>query len=218
MKSLYEYMSMADRELAVGIELDFCPNRSQIAAIDKVLFPYGLVSGCEIESQKPMSPKGDGMASCTKLKATLLGMNFPAPAIIAQQIAAALKIPVESMQFDCDGELCDLVPEYEPDFGRIASQMSRDNAPIRPAGTEDPQSLVGDKRISSLLADLEGSREITDPIEVDLPELMTHIGITESTGKRVARGYYVVERTDDGIEIKSGPHKDRPDGILITGI
>lgn len=218
MKSLYEYMSMADRELEISIELDFCPSRAQLAAIDKVLFPYGLVSGCEIASQKPMTPKGDGMASCTKLKAILLGMNFPASSVIAQQVASALKIPVESMQFDCDGEPCELVPEYEPDFGRIASQMSNDSAPIRPAGTEDPQSLVGDKRIASLLADLEGSREITDPIEVDLPKLMTHLGITETTGKKVAKGYYVVERAEDGIVIKSGPHKDRPNGFLITGI
>lgn len=216
MKSLYEYMSMADRELSVGIELDFCPTKAQIAAIDKVLFSYGLVSGCEIASQKPMSPKGDGMASCTKLKATLLGMNFPAPTVIAQQVASALRIPVESMQFDCDGELCDLVPEYEPDFGRIASQLTRDHRPIRPAGTEDPQSLVGDKRIASLIADLEDSRELTDPIEVDLPELMTHIGIAESTGLRVSRGYYVIERTEGGVEILSGPHRERPAGVLVA--
>jgi hypothetical protein len=214
MMSLYEYMSMADAELEVKIELPFCPSPDQLKAIDRAMFPYGLTGSCAVASRKPMRPSEKyGMCEICTVECVLLGMRFPSPSVLAQEVSLALKIDPNGLSVSCDGEVSDNSAEYAPDFGRIAAAMT--SGRVAKPRSDDPQSLVGEKRISDLIDEL-GENPDAKATEVDLPEIMTHVGVQEATGDRVRRGYYVVERRDGSIVAKSGPHGVRPKGRLVS--
>lgn len=226
-RRLHEFLSSVDEEYKVEI-FSCCPihDKEVLALITTVLFKYDLRGELELGNIRTMADRPKEfpelpMATVYSVKATL--GTSPELGAMLQELAARIGHPANTLAAKLDNAkeiFRAKVGEYVPDMGRVAAskpaEASKLSWPMVDTDSKAAQETVGQSRVGTLLSILNKSSEEAKKVRDERTKaVMTHLGIKESLGVSLKKGYYIVTKQNEKHEFK-GPYIMKPYGGILA--